>query len=513
MICRRLKEYGQRISLVASLFGAHLVEDPNDLFLKVSQILRGLGISVPTLKLPTPSQHGEDLYEQGQLSLSAAEFEQSGLRGRARARKVRRQISELSMPILGSLPLDRDSDPHNILFYLTNSKPFTQSGYTERSHFILKALNEHGMNIRAVTRLGYPFVIGDFPRRKKFTLNGVEYRQMLPSLFPRSKKQQVELAVKMLVDQARIFDAHILHTTTDYKNAIIVSRAAQILGIPWVYETRGELHKTWLSKRRPDIQAIARDSEFFVGAQNKELEAMEKAAAVIQLSEVSKRNAVISGISAEKIHVIPNAVAEAEIGHSFIKTDLRDELGLLADKTLVGAITSIVQYEGLDDLIRAIELLPDVHCVIVGEGETKPSLEKLVYELELGERVHFVGKQPVGTIWKWYAVLDVFAIPRKNQEVCRTVTPIKTLMAQAYDVPVISSDLPALREVTGNLAVYFPAENPEEIARAVSLAINNSPETTSAQTSLARKWVRTRTWRVNAQKLASIYADQGAQNL
>ena len=86
-------------------------------------------------------------------------------------------------------------------------------------------------------------------------------------------------------------------------------------------------------------------------------------------------------------------------------------------------------------------------------------------------------------------------------------------MAQAYDVPVISSDLPALREVTGNLAVYFPAENPEEIARAVNLAINNSPETTSAQTSLARKWVRTRTWRVNAQKLASIYADQGAQNL
>lgn len=513
MICRRLKEYGQRISLVATLFGAHLLEDPNDLFLKVSQKLRGLGISAPTLKLPNPSQLGEDLYGQGQLSLSAAEFEQSGLRGKTRARKIRRQISELNMPILPSLTLDSDSDPHNILFYLTNSKPFTQSGYTERSHFILKALNEHGMNVRAVTRLGYPFVIGEFPRSKQATLDGVEYRQMLPPLFPRGKKQQVELAVKMLVDQARIFDADILHTTTDYKNAIIVSRAAQVLGIPWIYETRGELHKTWLSKRNPDIQSLARDSEFFVGAQNKELEALQKAAAVIQLSEVSKRNAVISGIPAENIHVIPNAIAESEIGHDFVKSDLREELGLLADKTLVGAITSIVQYEGLDDLIRAMELLPDVHCVIVGEGEAKSGLEKLVYELGLGERVHFVGKQPIRTIWKWYAALDIFVIPRKNHEVCRSVTPIKTLMAQACGVPVISSDLPALREVTGNRAVYFPAEDIEELSRVVRLVIDTDPESKRAQTSLAKEWVRTRTWRVNAQRLASVYTNQEETNL
>lgn len=510
MIYRRFRSYSQLIPLVVSLFGTHFWEDPNDLFLKISQKLRSSGIPFPTFRLPTPSHRGELLYEQGQLSLSAAEFERNGMRGRAKARKIRRQVTELNLPILESKPLGDQECVSNVLFYLNNSKPFTQSGYTERSHFILKALKEQGMNVRAVTRLGYPVVIGDFPRKRALTIDGIEYVQLLPALIPRSKVQQIELAVQMLVDEARRFDAEILHTTTDFKNAIVVSRAVYVLEIPWIYETRGELHKTWLSKRNPGIQELAVHSEFFLASQNRELEAMEKSAALVQLSEVSKRQSISQGISASKIHVVPNAVSESELGRTVTKPEIREELGLLGRKTLVGTITSIVPYEGLDDLIRATKLLPEVNCIIVGEGESKPRLERLVHELGLEERVRFVGKQPTATIWKWYSVLDIFVIPRKNQEVCRSVTPIKTLMAQANGVPVVSSDLPALREVTGNRAVYFPAENPDELAKALKSIINANPDIVRTQSKLARQWVRTKTWRANAEKLISVYRNSAS---
>lgn len=505
MTFKRLKECGQRISLVASLFGTHLLEDPNDLFAKIRQKLRGLGIRVPTLKLPTPSQRGENLYIQGHLSLSAAEFEQSGLRGKTRARKIRRQILELNMPILDSVPLMHDGHPHNILFYLTNSKPFTQSGYTERSHFILKALEERGMKIRAVTRLAYPFVICEFPRRGKITLNGVEYQQMLPPLFPKDKIRQIELAVKMLVDQAREFDADILHTTTDYKNAIIVSRAARVLGIPWIYETRGELQKTWLSKKSPDIYETARESEYYLAAGRMELEAMKSAVALVQLSEISKRNAIEQGIAEEKIRVIPNAVSRTDIARDINKAELRRQLGLPISGELIGTITSIVEYEGLDDLIRAVKLLPSVVCIIVGEGEAKPTLEALVHELGLEKRIHFVGKQPADSIWQWYAVLDVFVIPRKNHEVCRTVTPMKTLMAQANGVPIVASDLPALREVTGNNAMFFRAEDPKDLAGTLQEVIDMKPAAIHRQIKIAKEWVKSRTWESNANKLIDLY--------
>lgn len=512
IIYRRMKPYIQRFSLVVSLFGTHFLEDPNDLFVKIGQKLRTLGISVPSLRLPSPSQYGEDLYEQGQLTLSVDAFEQSGFRGKARARKIRRQLAELDLPILKSKPLESSRSVKNVLFYLTNSKPYTQSGYTERSHFVLKSMQEHGVNVCAITRLGYPVVIGEFPIKSRLNFDGIEYRQMLPTIFPRTKAQQIELTVKMLVEEARRFDADILHTTTDFKNAIVVSRAAHVLGIPWVYETRGELQKTWLSKRTPEIQGVAKDSEFYIAAESKELEAMQSASAVIQLSEVSKANAVNQGVGENKIRIVPNAVSSSEIGREFDKADIRRELGISVDKVIVGSITSVVQYEGLDDLIRSIEYLPDVHCLIVGEGETKLGLEALVDELGLGKQVQFVGKQRASTIWKWYAALDVFVVPRKNQEVCRTVTPIKTLMAQANGVPVVASDLPALREVTGNNAVYFRAEHPQELAVSIRDVLGMEPTKIKTLTDRAREWVSARTWDSNAEKLIETYGSKGKRH-
>ena len=234
----------RRITLALSLFSVHLLEDPNDLFAKVSQKLRGKGFPVPALKISSPNLQAEKLFEIGELSRSAQLFQESGFRGRSRARKIRRQLAEFAVPIKPSARLSQNLERINVLFYLTNSKPFTESGYTERTHQLLKALKDNGANVRGVTRLGYPVVIGAFPLYEETTIvDGIEYVRLLPERFPKEKSEQIALAVQMLVDEARKFDATILHTTTDFKNAIVVSQAAEILGIPWVYETRGRAAK------------------------------------------------------------------------------------------------------------------------------------------------------------------------------------------------------------------------------------------------------------------------------
>ena len=85
------------------------------------------------------------------------------------------------------------------------------------------------------------------------------------------------------------------------------------------------------------------------------------------------------------------------------------------------------------------------------------------------------------------------------------VTPIKTLMAQANGVPVVASDLPALREVTGNHADYFAAESPAELACILRSKIDSEPSSRRQQTDNARDWVRSRTWDSNAEKLIDLY--------
>ena len=417
---------------------------------------------------------------------------------------MQRQLAELQTRVVPSEPVKGSEEIKNVLFYLTNSVPYTQSGYTERSHKILTALKRSGINVRAVTRLGYPLVIGYFVKKDWIRVSGVDYRFLLPWFYPGNWERRLQLSVDMLVHEAREYKADIIHTTTDFKNAIIVSRAARQLKIPWVYEVRGELEKTWLSKRTLSDRPFASQSEFYKMSRLRELEAMLAASATISLSDVSRRDAIVRGVDQEKILVIPNAISEDDLGIEFDKNSVRTELNL-PDKFIVGTVSSIVPYEGLDDLLRSVSLLEEVHCLIVGEGISRPPLEELARELGIEDRVVFAGKQPSSSVWKWYAALDVFVVPRKDDEVCRNVTPIKPLRAQAMGVPVIASDLPALREITGNVAFYAPPEDPVNLAHSIAHVHKLSPNELSRIKHQGIDWVKDRTWSANAGRLIRMY--------
>ncbi|WOT02750.1 glycosyltransferase family 4 protein [Corynebacterium pyruviciproducens] len=480
--------------------------DPNDIFQRlwflfkerfVKNELGQSGNNAFNMVLPQAF-----LIRQGRLS-EAIHYE-GPERSRFLTRRTQESIGQLTTIIFEGSPLrattieNFDTSGHpRVLFYLNNSLPHTQSGYTERTHNILTALIDQGATVHAVTRLGYPLLVGKIPHHAVEKIDGVPYERIIPTVYPRSLQARDDEAVRQLVEVARRFKPTVLHTTTDYKNALIVSRAANILGIPWIYEVRGELESTWLSRFPVEEQELASQSDFYTLAHKQETNAMQMASAVISLSEVSKQAMIKRGVAASKIHVVPNAVDESLIGKTYDKHEIRKELGL-PDITIIGSITSVVGYEGLDDLLRATALLPDVTCLIVGDGTARPELENLANELGISDRVIFAGHQPNDTIWKWYATLDVFVLPRKDTKVTRVVTPIKALIAQALRIPIVASDLPALREITRNHEQYTPADNPTELATAITISLKNS--------SPSKTTTRTQTWTANATQLRSIYS-------
>ena len=60
----------------------------------------------------------------------------------------------------------------------------------------------------------------------------------------------------------------------------------------------------------------------------------------------------------------------------------RRELGLPEDGHYIGTVSSLVAYEGLDDLVRAFALLapnfPQLRLLIVGDGVAGPALKEQV---------------------------------------------------------------------------------------------------------------------------------------
>ncbi len=450
-------------------------EDPHEFTRKVRERVRLANVPVisPALNRRAPktaklsAQH--QLIKEGRLS-DAVSYRGPG-RSDFLAKRTQETLDQLVAPIeegIRHAGIASGRQPR-VLFFLNNSVPHTHSGYTERTHNLLTALRDQGVSVHAVTRLGYPLLVGKLPHRPIELIDGIPYERLIPGKYSPSYKRRETETIRQLVDAARRFHPDILHTTTDYHNAIVVSRAAHILDIPWIYEVRGELESTWLSRFPEGKQAQAVTSEFYQLAHAQETQAMRKASAVISLSEVSKKEMIKRGVDAAKIHVVPNAVDEKLIGKKYDQDKIRKALGL-PHTTIIGTVTSVVGYEGLDDLIRATALLPDVTCLIVGDGAARPELEKLTKDLHLTDRVIFAGRQPSATIWKWYAALDVFVVPRKDTPVTCIVTPIKALIAQALGKPVVASDLPALREVTGNLATYSVPSSPQDLARALRLS-------------------------------------------
>ena len=69
-------------------------------------------------------------------------------------------------------------------------------------------------------------------------------------------------------------------------------------------------------------------------------------------------------------------------------------------------------YKGLDTLIRAmVELSEEVHLRIVGSGEMADSLQTLSAELELLDRVHFVGEVSDADLPAEYHRASLFVLP------------------------------------------------------------------------------------------------------
>ena len=125
---------------------------------------------------------------------------------------------------------------------------------------------------------------------------------------------------------------------------------------------------------------------------------------------------------------------------------LRERLGIERDRPVLVSVSRFVQRKGQDALIRAMPALlhsiPDALLLLVGDGPTRPRLERLVRDNGVGESVVFAGAVPWSEAPGWFDVGDVFAMP------CRTrkgglepeALGIVFLEAQACGHPVLVGD-------------------------------------------------------------------------
>ncbi|MFW5898486.1 MAG: glycosyltransferase family 4 protein [Candidatus Saliniplasma sp.] len=205
--------------------------------------------------------------------------------------------------------------------------------------------------------------------------------------------------------------------------------------------------------------------------------------------------------------IIPNAVDPERFHPRNSGKKVRERHEIDPDHKVVMYVGRLVYHKGLEYLVRSAKYLDDdTRHLIVGTGDFKPELERIVKDEGLEEKVIFAGRVSNEDLPYYYGATDVFVLPSVSR---LEAFGIVTLEAMASEVPVVVSDIPGVREVIteGRNGLVAEPMNPQDIAGKIRLILEN-PEVAKRMGKKGRERVLENfTWDIVAENIEKVYEE------
>ncbi len=205
---------------------------------------------------------------------------------------------------------------------------------------------------------------------------------------------------------------------------------------------------------------------------------LKKAERIITVNSIIKNDFVRAGFRAENILVAPNGVDLSVFSGKESKQELRRELNLpLGEKIIsyVGKYKTMAMDKGVDELVRAFGSLrlkrEDTHLLIVGlSGSDKQELAIIIKQAGIPPRAcTLVGHVPHSDVARFMRASDVLVMNYPNTEYYASyMSPMKMFEYMASGNPIVTSDLPSVREILDEqMALFVAPDNRESLERGI----------------------------------------------
>lgn len=166
------------------------------------------------------------------------------------------------------------------------------------------------------------------------------------------------------------------------------------------------------------------------------------------------------GIPAERVTVNPNPAPE--VPQLPQREELRRELGM--DGPTLAFAGRLMAAKALDVALQALQRVPGVSLVVVGDGPDRVTLERLTAELGLGMRVRFLGGRLRDDVLRTLYAADAALLSSRWENF-----PHLVVEALAVGTPVIATAVGGVPEVVrdGENGLLVPAGDPDALAAAI----------------------------------------------
>jgi glycosyltransferase involved in cell wall biosynthesis len=135
---------------------------------------------------------------------------------------------------------------------------------------------------------------------------------------------------------------------------------------------------------------------------------------------------------------------------------------------VVGGVGRFTRQKGFDTLIAAMPSLPDVTCVLVGDGPERARLERLADDLGVSDRIVMTGW--VEEARNYLASFDLVAQPSRYEGV-----PLVMIEAMLAKRAIVACDVGGVSEAVedGRTGILIPPDDPAALAAALAKLLSD----------------------------------------
>lgn len=207
----------------------------------------------------------------------------------------------------------------------------------------------------------------------------------------------------------------------------------------------------------------------------------------------------------ERVRTIHSGIDSSRFKPSPKTGSLIRELNLPPDTLLIGNVAALADHKDYPAFLRSIKRLsdlnPSIHAVIAGTGPLETEIKSLARDLNLNEKVHFLGFRT--DVPAWLPELDVFLFTSKTEGLGTSL-----LDALASGIPVVSTragGIPEIIEHGKNGLLAEPGDD-EGLAQLV-LRMLNEPNASAQFVENGLKTVSKFSVEAMVQKTTALYTE------